>query len=878
MSHERTKYADSILTTKGPYEASETVRIRLSQAKLINKDFYQFFKEIADLRKSYIQQLRKIVAENEDLNKLLKTQMLDTKVLTAQEMADFGFNSLGELEAVWQAIINELKTDLKASTEFHNNLEKEVIAGLERANENDPRWSQSKKMHAKLSQLAANIDHLSKSSDRDPKLGDLNRQWDSEAPYLFDIFETVDHDRLGTLKKCALRYQTGYGDYILSTSKQSEDTMSKLLEFDPEAEVDRFARDASSYSFQSSPVALDGSSPSPSPGSGTREKRRSMFGGVSNLGHRFTSQSTNSTNSTVLHHDLMNDEFSDPQNNKSLSQPKKSQSKLRSKVGSIFGKGKLRSKRFSENNTPPEKSNIIHESDDDASSIRRSETVDSATTQQRRETLQNLQENGDARAAETNNNRASYFGGGPPSSANSTNYYQPSNSAASASYPEPTPATTAASNLNPGSLSSDPVIRASSMSPINMTQVPVRPLDKQLPLQQSADVTENNNGGPGAAPLHHIRAPAMAPSLPPSRNKSINSYNRNPNGFNLQNRNSMGAFGTSGANAPGMSGSTPGFRSNASPDMISSAAGTRESANNLLKSQVTGDLTVLNPQSTGSSASLKGQNVFQHSTFENTSAYGLNASIAEVISCTFREGILEESQLIGELALNYVSNSAMRVPLPIEINLKIDRANTFSKVILNQAFIQRTEAEFFKVNPLFIDGRTLGAVKYSMKNPSAPVTIHPVWRFEPHQASVVLTIKMSPSVPAEVTRLVLEEVNVFVSVSGAETSSALSKPQGSFSKEKKRIAWRFKEPLILQRNGEERLIARFMTDRMARESDNGVSIKFIVRGQGPRDGDVGSGISLRSQELDENNPFGGPWNLVHCTRTLAAGSYYGLAQ
>lgn len=876
MSQERTKYAGSILTTKGPYEASETVRIRLSQAKLINKDFYLFFKEIADLKKAYIQQLRKVVAENEDLDKLLKSQMLDTKVLTAQEMADFNFNSLGDLANVWQAIVSELKTELRANTAFQHTLEQEVIAGLERANENDPKWSQSKKMHSKLSQLAANIDYLSKSNENDPKLGELNRQWDSEVPYLFDMFETIDHNRLATLKKCALRYQTGYGDYILSTSKQSEESMSQLLEFDPEAEVDRFAREASSYTFQSTPAAIDGASPSPGPGSGTREKRRSVFG-VGSLGHRFTSQSTSSTNATVLHHDLMNDEFSDPMNNKSLSATKKPQSKLRSKVGSIFGKGKLRSKRFSDSNSAPQ-SSIIHESEDDTSSIRRSETGDSATTQQRRETLQNLQDSGESRATETANNRASYFGGVAPSSANSANYYQPPNSAGSAPYPEPTPATTAASNINPGTLNSDPVARAASMSPINMTQVPVRPMEKEIPLQQNSNLNGNVNGTAGAAPLHHIRAPVMPPSLPPSRNKSINNFNRSTNGLNLQNRNTTGSFGTTGSNAPNLNGASPGVINSASPDMISSAAGTRESANNLLKSQVTGDLTVLNPQTTGSSTSLKGQNVFQHTSFENTSAYGLNASIAEVISCTFKEGILVESQLIGELALNYVSNSAMRAPLPIEINLKIDRANNFSKFILNQAFIQRTQAEFFKVNPLFIDGRTLGAVKYSMKNPSAPVTIHPVWRFEPHQASVVLTIKMSPSVPLEVTRLVLEDVNVFVSVTGAETSSALSKPQGSFSKEKKRIAWRFKEPLVLQRNGEERLIARFITDRMARESENGVSIKFILRGQGPREGDVGSGISLRSQELDENNPFGGSWNLVNCTRTLAAGNYYGLAQ
>ena len=56
MTEQRTKYADSILTTKSPYEATETIRIRLSQVKLLNKDFYLLFKELANLKRNYAQQ------------------------------------------------------------------------------------------------------------------------------------------------------------------------------------------------------------------------------------------------------------------------------------------------------------------------------------------------------------------------------------------------------------------------------------------------------------------------------------------------------------------------------------------------------------------------------------------------------------------------------------------------------------------------------------------------------------------------------------------------------------------------------------------------------------------------------------------------------
>nr|3G9H_A Chain A, Suppressor of yeast profilin deletion [Saccharomyces cerevisiae] len=299
-----------------------------------------------------------------------------------------------------------------------------------------------------------------------------------------------------------------------------------------------------------------------------------------------------------------------------------------------------------------------------------------------------------------------------------------------------------------------------------------------------------------------------------------------------------------------------------------------------LSSQITGELRELNPQATGSSTSLVGQSLFQHSSLD-TSQFGLNASIAEVLNASFKDGMLQNSQLIGEIALNYLPNSVMNSPLPIGINLRINNGAKFEKVILNQAFIERVAPEEFKVNPSFIDSRTLGAIKYSIKEPIAPIVIHPVWRFESHQASVVLTVKMSPSLPDEISQIVIEDLVVFVNIDGANATSALSKPQGSFSKEKKRITWRFKEPVVLTRNGEgQRLIARFITDGLAHESAKGVITKFTISETDnvalPHSG-AGSGITLTCQELDENNPFGGEWLDVNTKRTLTTGNYHGLA-
>lgn len=810
MSQQETLYADSILISKSPYEATETIRIRLSQAKLINKDFYLLFKEISDLKRNYAQQLRKIVAENENLNKMLINQMLETKVLTAKEMENFKFDSLGDLKIVWDSVLSELKSELKASTDLYHTLNTEVILGLERSMENDAKWSESKRLHSKLSQIAAMIDQHSKNNDREGKLEEANRQWDSEVPSLFELFQAIDHNRLEILKNTSLRYQTGVSDYLLNVTKNNETATTNLLEFEPQNEINRFAREAANYKFQIVTAEQANNEPSPS----AKDKRKSTLG---NIGHRFTS------NSTVLHHDMMDGEFSSSKNNNSLKQ-KKSSNKLRSKVGSIFSRNK-KNKKTGDKHT---ESAIVEggdSSNDEGFSARsRSATASTHHSQPpRRPTMQ---------------------------SKDSDSLYRAPNHHIKAPTNKQLPPVVAAPAETP--VKDDVVIpeaeRDSSSTPMSITHPPLQPKSKTMPSepevevqQVSKTVTDSNltNSRHVDAKNLHIRAPA----LPPSRKH--HPANRNSEVFQSQTRASR-----SGSNSVLQDGTTP------------------------LGAQITGNLAMLNPQATGSSTSLTGQNLFQHTSLES-SALGLNASIAELINATFKDGVLQDSQLIGEIALNYVTNTAMNSPLPIEINLKIPKAGSFTKVMLNQAFLERVDAEDFKINPQFIDGRTLGAIKYSMKNPVTPIVIHPVWRFEPHQASVVLTLKFSPTVPQEVNQLVLEDLVVFVSIDGAEATSALSKPQGSFSKEKKRIIWRFKEPVVLQRGGEERLIARFLTDRTAHESEKGVEAKFIIHDEGATKTGVGSDIALEYQELDENNPFGGSWNLASTTRTVAAGNYHG---
>ncbi|KAG0672467.1 hypothetical protein C6P45_001929 [Maudiozyma exigua] len=852
-SNENTEYF-SLLTNKRPYEATEAIRIRLSQAKLINKDFYQLFKDVSDLKVNYVNQLNKIIIKNENLQNVLTNQMISSGVLTPEEIEQFKFNSLGELLPIWNALIDEFKRELRLTKDMQAGVNNGVIKHLRDSIENNNNWEQTKNIHSRLTQVAAIIEQ-SNGNDNSGRLNQAQSQWETESPQLVELFGNLDNRRLQAIKDSLLTYQTSYSDYLTQTTSQSERTMQKFLDFEPHNEIQRFARDANNYNFQlvnttngnqvnnaNTQSASVSQNQNGNPARSNKEKRKSTFG---NIGQRFTSSS-----STIVHHDLMNNEFSNSNNNNSLKN-KKSSNTLRSKVGSIFGLKNRKSSHFGKHNSSVPETPALPNQQQQQQQRQKTQTNESQSNASPDRQRPDFRQRASQASYSSRPRKASTV----PDATNHTSGTLPEDSNRVVNNHEEY----APSGNNVPYASTDSPSKTSNLStvPLSASQPPLQPVqksrqyegnteEKPLPAEPRSYGQMNNQpvDNDASRPIH-----IQAPAAPPSRKPTISLENQ-----------------------PYVTGR----------DAINTIPEQPTERNiSMIPTQITGELKELNPQSTGTSSVIRGQSLFQHDPTDANVKFGLNASVAEVINATFKEGIIQHSQLIGEIALNYVPNTVMNTPLPIGINLKISNSSKFDNVILNQAFVEQVENEVFKLNPQFIDSRILGAIKYSIKEPLAPVVIQPVWKFEPTHASVVLTVKMASFLPERIQQLVLNDVSVFVPIDGANATSALSKPQGSFSKEKRRITWRFKEPLVLTRNGEgKRLIARFITDQMAREAEKGISIKFTIRK--PQNADANdislvSGLSLNAQEFDENDPFGGEWNQVHSSTTLSAGNYSGLS-
>lgn len=236
-----------------------------------------------------------------------------------------------------------------------------------------------------------------------------------------------------------------------------------------------------------------------------------------------------------------------------------------------------------------------------------------------------------------------------------------------------------------------------------------------------------------------------------------------------------------------------------------------------------GTRTSLVSQTTGNSL-FKQPDYFKH--FGSSQALvteGLNASVAEILNVTFQNETVLKSQILGEIAFNYNTPTPSGEPIPVHIPA------SFSRYLLNEKFMRQNGEGSFLVDLNPITSRTLGGLKYTLdlKPEQVPVIVKQIWKFEPHQASLIIKLSLNPHYGQLIQ---LDGLIISASLDhNVASTTASSKPEGTFNKDRNRITWRIAKPVVLDsQGGEEKLIARIMTNGQAREAPSGIQVKFNV--------------------------------------------------
>ena len=267
--------------------------------------------------------------------------------------------------------------------------------------------------------------------------------------------------------------------------------------------------------------------------------------------------------------------------------------------------------------------------------------------------------------------------------------------------------------------------------------------------------------------------------------------------------------------------------------------------------------------------------------------HGLNSSIVETVSARFENGQVVSSSLIGEIALAYNASDSSS-PISSE-TIRLENFAGLEKVAPNPAFIGQTtnkEGEY-SVNLTSL-AKTQVAFKYQLRAndaiSQAPLLVAPVFRIEPNQASIIVNYSLNPAFNLHGRQqIILSGVMIGLTLEGAKATTCLSKPVGTFSREKNLIWWQLGVITLTAGAAPEKLLARFATGSEA--SSGSVEARWEVTSANTQG--LGSALAVSMQAhsggaVDGADPFADDevasgltsvWRGVPGVRKLASGAY-----
>lgn len=259
---------------------------------------------------------------------------------------------------------------------------------------------------------------------------------------------------------------------------------------------------------------------------------------------------------------------------------------------------------------------------------------------------------------------------------------------------------------------------------------------------------------------------------------------------------------------------------------------------------------------------------------------GLNTSIIETVSARFDNKQVSNASLVGEIAIAY-NTTDFNASHGLE-TIRLEHFSNLEKVAPNPAFIYQIpdkEGEY-SLNLAQI-AKTQIAFKYQLRHDDAevhiPLLLTPAYKIGPTQTDVIVNYSLYPGFALRGREnLVLQNVTIGLILEGAKASSCMTKPTGTFNREKNLVFWQLGDITLIPGAAPEKLLARFVTESEARGGS--IDAKWEILGDGTHG--VGSDIALSVSGEGGADPFadeslaaGGSWKSVPVVRKLVGGNY-----
>jgi len=280
----------------------------------------------------------------------------------------------------------------------------------------------------------------------------------------------------------------------------------------------------------------------------------------------------------------------------------------------------------------------------------------------------------------------------------------------------------------------------------------------------------------------------------------------------------------------------------------------------------------------GRSLTSTGSHGLKHHDLHQT---GLNASVIETIGARFENGKAVSSSLIGEIALAY-NPTDLSSPTGTE-NIRLENFASLEKVAPNPAFITQSPKEGeYSVN-LSQLAKTQVAFKYQVRaddtGSQAPLLITPAFKIETSQASVIVSYSLNPAFNMHARESVtLSGVALALTLEGSRATGCLSRPAGTFNRERNLIFWQLGDITVKVGAAPEKLLARFATESEA--TSGHVDARWEITGENAQPLGSGLAVSMQSQSGGTgDDPFADDdgltsvWKGVQGAKKLVSGAY-----
>ncbi|KAJ5676902.1 uncharacterized protein N7477_002535 [Penicillium maclennaniae] len=224
----------ALLATLYPGQATTVLSDRIRVINKIHSDIADFLQERRRLEESYAQSLRKLVHRPQ----------LDNGA------------ALGIFQIPWQRILNSTEALAVSHETLANKIEEDVERPLREYSNKNRDMQQMPGIQSNLAGLAKSVEEAQKKVEKAKGKGtkgadklasaiaaaeEVNQQWESRAPFVFEQLQAVDEGRLNHLRDVLTQLETHEVDQVERGRQAAESCLNVLLNVETADEIKTFA-------------------------------------------------------------------------------------------------------------------------------------------------------------------------------------------------------------------------------------------------------------------------------------------------------------------------------------------------------------------------------------------------------------------------------------------------------------------------------------------------------------------------------------------------------------------------------------------------------------------------------------------------------------